>query len=115
VRSRLVSVDPDVEALAAIGISLPDIRRTLEEAFGPGVWEAPRGRRRLPFTDEAKRVLELALREAIELRVKRLDHNMILLGLLREDGTARRLLSELHVDVDAVRDRLRREYASIAR
>jgi ATP-dependent Clp protease ATP-binding subunit ClpA len=115
VRSRLVSPDPDVDALATIGISLPDVRRAVEEAFGPGVWDAPRGRRRLPFTKEAKHVLELALREALELRIRRLDHHLILLGLTREEGTARRLLTELGVHVEAVRDRIRLEYAQLAR
>lgn len=114
VRSRLVSPDPDVDALAAIGISLPDVRRAVEDAFGPGVWDAPRGRRRLPFTNEAKRVLELALREAIELRVRRLDQRLILLGLTREEGTARQLLAELGVHVDGLRERLRLEYSQFA-
>ena len=115
VRARLVAPDPDVEALAAIGISLPDVRRAIEEAFGPRVWNAPRGQRRLPFTKEAKNALELALREALELRVRRLDHNLILLGLIREEGTARQLLRELGVHVDSLRDKIRLDYAQYAR
>lgn len=115
VRSRLAAPDPDVEALAAIGISLPDVRRAMEAAFGPRVWDAPRGGRRLPFTQEAKHVLELALREALELRVRRLDQRLILLGLIREEGTARTLLAEFGVYVDGVQDRLRREYTQLAR
>lgn len=115
VSHRLAAPDPDVEALAVIGISLPDVRRALEAAFGPGVWDAPRGGRRLPFTKEAKHVLELALREALDLRVRRLDHHLILLGLIREEGAARRLLRELGVHVDAVRDRIRLDYAQLAR
>lgn len=115
VRDRLAASDPDAEALATIGISLPDVRRAVEAAFGPGAWSAPRGGRRLPFTREAKRVLELALREALDLRLRRIDHHVLLLGLIREEGTAHRLLTELGVDVDAVRDRMRLEYAQLAR
>lgn len=60
-RARLRDSDPDAEALAAIGISLGQVRRAVQEAFGPGAWEQPRRRRRLPFTEEAKRSLEHAV------------------------------------------------------
>jgi hypothetical protein len=60
-------------------------------------------------------MLELALREALELRVRRLDVNLILLGLTREDGTARRLLTDVGVHVDILRDRIRVDYAQFAR
>lgn len=114
-RRRLAAPDPDVDALATIGISLPEVRRAIDEAFGPGVWDAPRGRRRLPFTTEAKHALELALREALELRVRRIDQRVILLGLIREDGPALRLLAGFGIHVDGVRNQLRREYVQLAR
>lgn len=60
-------------------------------------------------------MLELALREALDLRVRRLDHHLILLGLIREEGAARWLLRELGVHVDAIRDRIRLDYAQLAR
>jgi ATP-dependent Clp protease ATP-binding subunit ClpA len=115
VRRRLASSDPDAEALATIGISLADVRRAVEETFGPDAWDAPRQGRRLPFSRDAKVALEYALREALDLHVRRIDHNVLLLGLIREEGPARRLLAELGVLVDAVRDRIRLEYAQLAR
>lgn len=115
VRSELVAVDPDAEALAAIGISLAAVRRSVEDAFGPDVWTAPRGPRRLPFTKEAKRALELALREALELGLKRIDERVVLLGVLREGETARRLLTDLGCNVDGVYELLRLEYARLPR
>lgn len=114
VRELVSGRDPDAEALAAIGISLTDVRRKVEETFGPGAWDAPRRRRRLPFTAEAKKALELALREAVELRTRRLVPEHILLGLLRQDGPARRLVEQLGHDPEVVRTRLRSKFASLA-
>src|SRR6476659_632605 len=78
--------DPEAAALRSIGIDLDEVRRRVEEAFGPGALERTvrprRGRSRggrrcldpnpnarwpLPFTPRAKKVLELALREATAL------------------------------------------------
>lgn len=105
VRAAAGAGDPDREALAAIGISLPEVRRAVEEAFGPGALEG--GSRRLPFTRGAKRALELALREALELGARRIDDELVLLGLLRE-GRARDLLAGLGADPEELRALLRR-------
>lgn len=94
-RTLLRDDDPDADALASIGISLGQVRRAVEEAFGSGAWERPRSRRRLPFTEEAKRALEQAVRELAETRGRRLDSRYLLLGLLREDTAAARLVAEL--------------------
>jgi ATP-dependent Clp protease ATP-binding subunit ClpA len=75
----------DADALASIGIDLDEVRRRVEESFGPG---ALGGRRkgRLPFSPGAKRALELALREALVLGDRHIGSEHILLGLMREPG-----------------------------
>ena len=90
-------------ALESLDISLPAVRRQVEEAIGRG--PQPRsGDGSIPFTPGAKRALELALREAL-----RLDHNYIgtehiLLGVLREGtGPAATVLLAAGADLDRVR------------
>jgi hypothetical protein len=103
-RRILAADDPEAEALAAIGISLPDVRQTLEEAFGPDALTCDG---RLPFRADAKRTLELALREAGELRRRTIGTTELLLGLLREPSRASELLARLDVDASGVYERLR--------
>jgi hypothetical protein len=103
-RRILAADDPEAEALAAIGISLPDVRQTLEEAFGPDALTCDG---RLPFRADAKRTLELALREAGELRRRSIGTTELLLGLLREPSRASELLARLDVDASVVYERLR--------
>ncbi|WP_347404769.1 Clp protease N-terminal domain-containing protein [Micromonospora sp. WMMD1102] len=100
----------DAEALRAIGIDLAAVRARLEESFGEGALEAPpspSARRRLfggwefsgRFSPRARKVLELALREAIQLRHREIGAEHILLGLLREgNGLAALLLAEAGLD-----------------
>jgi ATP-dependent Clp protease ATP-binding subunit ClpA len=100
---------PDPEALASIGIDLDEVRRRVEETFGPGaldragVWdERERGWRafpgHIPFTPGAKKLLELSLREALALRHNYIGTEHILLGLLREGrGGAARILRDAGV------------------
>ena len=81
----------DAEALAAIGIDLDEIRRRIEESFGPGALErvplTPRGplnwTGRLPLNDQAKMSLALALKEARALHHTYIGTEHLLLGLLR--------------------------------
>jgi ATP-dependent Clp protease ATP-binding subunit ClpA len=82
----------DAEALAAIGIDLDEIRRKIEENFGPGALErVPLTRKgplnwtggRLPLNDQAKLSLALALKEARTLRHNYIGSEHLLLGLLR--------------------------------
>jgi len=106
------------EALRVIGIDLDEVRRRIEEAFGQGALERSasarrrRGRRNacgpsvghIPFTPRAKKVLELAVREAKALRHDYIGTEHILLGLVRErDGLAVGMLAERHVSDERVR------------
>lgn len=84
------SVDPD--ALRAIGIDYEAVRATVEQNFGAGALDAApdrrvsAGPRKPPFTPEAKRSLELALRVAIELHAEQIVPGHLVLGLLRLDN-----------------------------
>ena len=88
-RARLT--DEEVRALSAFGIDAEEVFRRVEEAFGPDAFEEPaeeptRRRRGLlggPFGREAKKVLELSLREAIALGHRHIGSEHILLGILR--------------------------------
>jgi hypothetical protein len=100
--------------LKLIGIDLDAVRAKVEETFGPDAL-APRvpekrglfGRRpRSPFTGRARKVLELALREALVLKHNYIGTEHILLGLLREgNGLAARVLVEQGFDLDDLRRR----------
>src|ERR1700677_620418 len=81
----------DAEALAAIGIDLDEIKRRIEDSFGPGALErvplTPRGplnwTGRLPLNDQDKLSLALSLREARALHHNYIGTEHLLLGLLR--------------------------------
>lgn len=83
-------IDPD--ALRAIGIDYEGVRAAVERTFGEGALEAAPDRRsptaklrKPPFTPQAKRSLELALRVAVELHDHHMEPGHLLLGLLRLD------------------------------
>jgi ATP-dependent Clp protease ATP-binding subunit ClpC len=89
-------------ALDALGISLEDARRDIEEIIGQGP-AAPTGH--IPFTPRAKKVLELALREALQLGHNYIGTEHILLGLIREgEGVAAQVLQKLGADLSRVRE-----------
>jgi ATP-dependent Clp protease ATP-binding subunit ClpC len=89
-------------ALGALGISLEDARRDIEEIIGQGQ-AAPTGH--IPFTPRAKKVLELALREALQLGHNYIGTEHILLGLIREgEGVAAQVLQKLGADLARVRE-----------
>lgn len=100
----------DAEALAGVGVDLDAVRAQVEATFGPGALDAPLepGRRtpsRPPFDAAAKKMLELALREAIRFRTKRLDTGHLLLAAARADGsTAQRALVWFGPDRTAVEE-----------
>ena len=103
---------PDAEALRAIGIDVEHVRARVEESFGPGALERARfGRCRrglargfTPMSPRTKKVLELALREALMLRHDHIGPEHILLALLREgNGLAARLLADFGVRSDQLR------------
>ena len=88
-------------ALDALGISLDAVRQKVEEMIGRGQ-EAPSGH--IPFTPRAKKVLELSLRESLQLGHDYIGTEHILLGLLREaDGVAAQALVSLGADLGQVR------------
>jgi ATP-dependent Clp protease ATP-binding subunit ClpA len=79
----------DTDALRAIGIDYEAIRAAVERNFGPGALDTapdrrvPSGPRKAPFTPEAKRSLELALRSMVQLNAERIAPGHLVLGLLR--------------------------------
>jgi ATP-dependent Clp protease ATP-binding subunit ClpA len=98
----------DAAALATLGIDLDQVRRQVEEVFGPGALHRTRasgGRPRghLPFERAAKKAMELALREAIRIGHNYIGNEHTLLGLLHAEGSARTVLTDRGVRLDATR------------
>ena len=94
------------DTLAALGISLDEIESRVEATFGAGAWAEASAAGRIRFSNEGKRALELALRRARRCRRKQVVVSDVLSGALEVDGRGRRLLRELGVDVDELRERL---------
>jgi ATP-dependent Clp protease ATP-binding subunit ClpA len=93
------------KALEALGISLEAVRQQVEEIIGHGQ-KAPSGH--IPFTPRAKKVLELSLREALQLGHNYIGTEHILLGLIREGhGVAAQVLVRLGADLNRVRQQVR--------
>src|SRR5947209_5341786 len=92
------------KALEALGISLEAVRSQVEEIIGQGQ-AAPTGH--IPFTPRAKKVLELSLREALQLGHNYIGTEHILLGLIREgEGVAAQVLQKLGADLNRVRQQV---------
>ncbi|MBA2443677.1 MAG: ATP-dependent Clp protease ATP-binding subunit, partial [Rubrobacter sp.] len=88
-------------ALTSLNVTLDEVREQVESIVGYGE-EGTGGQ--APFTPRSKKVLELALREALQLGHNYIGTEHILLGLVREsEGVAARVLSNLDVDPDKVR------------
>src|SRR5690349_13224485 len=88
-------------ALQSLGISLEAVRVQVGEIIGQGESE-PTGH--IPFTPRAKKVLELSLREALQLGHNYIGTEHILLGLIREgEGVATQVLQKLGADLNRVR------------
>jgi ATP-dependent Clp protease ATP-binding subunit ClpC len=89
------------KALESLGISLDAVRQQVEEIIGRGQ-QAPSGH--IPFTPRAKKVLELSLRESLQLGYSYIGTEHILLGLIREgDGVAAQVLVRRGADLNRVR------------
>jgi len=87
--------------LASLEVTLEEVRRRVEELVGVGE-EVTTGQ--IPFTPRAKKVLELALREALSIGHNYIGTEHILLGLVREnDGVAAAILLDLGLDAERVR------------
>lgn len=106
-RADLLASGLDGDALASLGIDLEAVRRQADAVFGPDALErASRGpQAHIPFAPDAKKALELALREVIRLKQKRILGAHLLLGMLRADSPGRSLL-RAEVDTDALRTAL---------
>jgi ATP-dependent Clp protease ATP-binding subunit ClpC len=92
------------KALESMNISLDGVREQVTEIIGRGQ-SAPAGH--IPFTPRAKKVLELSLREALQLGHNYIGTEHILLGLIREgDGVAAQVLQKLGADLNRVRQQV---------
>ena len=92
------------KALESLDISLEAVRGQVEEIIGQGA-KPPSGL--IPFTPRAKRVLELSLREALQLGHNYIGTEHILLGLIREgEGVAAQVLVKLGADLARVREQV---------
>ncbi|MFW7414807.1 ATP-dependent Clp protease ATP-binding subunit [Demequina sp. SO4-18] len=92
------------KALEAMDISLNGVREQVQEIIGEGS-HAPSGH--IPFTPRAKKVLELSLREALQLGHNYIGTEHILLGLIREgEGVAAQVLGKLGADLGGVRQQV---------
>ena len=93
-----------VEALIALGVELGPARSEIERIIGRGA-TAPSGH--IPFTPRAKKVLELSLRESLQLGHNYIGDEHILLGLLREgEGIASQVLVYMGVSHEAIRNKI---------
>ena len=96
-------------ALSTLEVSLEKVRGEITRIVGEGEDES---QGQIPFTPRAKKVLELALREALALGHNYIGTEHILLGLVREsEGVAARILHDLEVDADRVRQEVMRVLA----
>ena len=121
--------DGDAEALAAIGIDLDEIKRRIEESFGPGALDrvplTPKGppnwTGRLPLSEAAKLSLAQSLREARALHHSYIGTEHVLLGLMRvaerqpRGEFAAATLPDLGLDPARTRDRVLTEVTRILR
>lgn len=102
----LVRVEEGVaaKALGNLGVDLEEARFQVEEMVGKGVSPVVG---HVPFTPRSKKILELALREALQLGHNYIGTEHILLGLLREgEGVAIQVLVNLGVDLEKLRDQV---------
>jgi hypothetical protein len=89
-------------ALESLGISPETVRARVEDIIGRGTGKPSS---HIPFTPRAKKVLELSLREALQLSHNYIGTEHILLGLIREgEGVAAQVLAQLGGSLDRVRE-----------
>lgn len=92
------------KSLESLGINLDSVREQVQEIIGQGQ-QAPTGH--IPFTPRAKKVLELSLREALQLGHSYIGTEHLLLGLIREgEGVAAQVLTKLGADTNRVRQQV---------
>jgi ATP-dependent Clp protease ATP-binding subunit ClpC len=94
------------KSLTAMGISLDAMRQAVEGIIGRGAQPVPESGH-IPFTPRAKKVLELSLREALQLGSDYIGTEHILLALIREgDGVASQVLRDAGVDLNRARQQV---------
>jgi ATP-dependent Clp protease ATP-binding subunit ClpC len=94
------------KALESLGISLHPARQAVEAITGRGGQPLPASGH-IPFTPRAKKLLELSLREALQLGHDFIGTEHILLGLLREgDGVAAKVLKDSGVNLNRARQQV---------
>lgn len=87
-------------ALESLGVNLEDLREHLEQHGGTGGGMPPPAGP-IPFTDRAKKALDLAVQEAVYLgHPGYVGTEHVLLGLLREEGAAARILAQHGVNLN---------------
>jgi len=92
------------KALESLGLHLEAVRQQVGEIIGRGQ-QAPSGH--IPFTPRAKKVLELSLRESLQLGHDYIGTEHILLGLIREgEGVAAQVLVRLGANLNRVRQQV---------
>jgi ATP-dependent Clp protease ATP-binding subunit ClpA len=115
--------DDEVAALRSVGIDAEEVFRRIEEAFGADAFDesslsAPRRRGRVggPFDPQARKVVELSLREAIALRHRQIGSEHVLLALLRQGVSApmSTVLTEHGVTYDDAKARVLAELRNAA-
>lgn len=91
-RGRGFGTPSDAAALASIGIDLDEVRRQIEETFGPGALDRTRAGaglggsdKHIPFGGTAKKVLEISLREAVLFKHNYIGCEHMVLGMLHSD------------------------------
>jgi len=88
-----------------LNISFDDIRSAIREVVNEGTSESYE---HIPFTPRAKKVLELSLREALQMGHNYIGTEHILLGLLKEgEGVAARVLNSMGITLDIVKDKVK--------
>ena len=93
------------QALTSLGIDPADLRQSVTNVLGEG-FEAPQSH--IPFTPRAKRVLELSLRESLQMGHNYIGSEHILLALIREGkGIAAQVLVHLGADLETMRETVR--------
>ena len=91
-------------ALTSMGVGLEEMRQAVRDTFGRGAQPPESGH--IPFTPQAKKVLELSLRESMQLGHQYIGTEHILLALIREGGGAAQLLARAGVDLDRARQQV---------
>jgi hypothetical protein len=99
--------------LESLDINIDEVRMQVARIVGQGD-EIATGQ--IPFTPRAKKVLELALREALSLGHNYIGTEHVLLGLAREnEGVAARILLDFDADADTIRNEVIRSLSGVAR